>query len=265
VLRAVVLTFDHQAGGQVGDAHRGIGLVDVLAAGAGGPVGVDAQVGRVDVDLADLVGFRHYRHGAGRGVDAALRFGFRNALHAVAARFELQPRIRAVADDAHDDFLVAADLAGVFRHDFHLPATALGVACVHAQEVAGEQRGLVAAGAGADFEENVALVVGVFRQERGLQRRFQVRDFRFAVGQLGLGQFAQFRIGEHFAGRFLVRFNLPILAIQRHHRGEIGMFAGELAVAVHVASDFRLRQQGVEFLQPLVGASELVRQRGFHS
>ena len=43
------------------------------------------------------------------------------------------------------------------------------------------------------------------------------------------------------------------------------MFTGELAVAFHVARDFRLRQQGVEFLQPLVGASELVGQGGFHS
>jgi hypothetical protein len=45
VLRAVVLAFDDDAGGQVGDAHRRIGLVDVLAAGARGAEGVDAQVG----------------------------------------------------------------------------------------------------------------------------------------------------------------------------------------------------------------------------
>ena len=55
VLRAVVLALDHDAGRQVGDADGGIGLVDVLAAGAAGPVGVDAQVGRVDVDRKSVV------------------------------------------------------------------------------------------------------------------------------------------------------------------------------------------------------------------
>ena len=48
----------------------------------------------------------------GRGVDAALGFGFRHPLHAVGAGLELQPRIGALADDARDDFLVAAVFAG---------------------------------------------------------------------------------------------------------------------------------------------------------
>ena len=47
VLAAVVLAFGHQPGGQVGDADRAVGLVDVLAAGAAGAEGVDAQLGRV--------------------------------------------------------------------------------------------------------------------------------------------------------------------------------------------------------------------------
>ena len=82
-----------------------------------------------------------------------------------------------------------------------------------------------------------------------------------AVGEFGFGEFAQVGVGQHFARGLLVGLDLPVLAIERHHRGEVGVFAGELAVAVHVAGDLRLRQQGVEFLQPLVGASELVRQR----
>jgi hypothetical protein len=43
-----------------------------------------------------------------------------------------------------------------------------GVALVHAEQVAGEQRRLVAAGAGADFEDGVALVHRVLGQQ--LQR-----------------------------------------------------------------------------------------------
>ena len=43
-LGALVLALDDDSGRQVGDAHGGIGLVDVLAAGAGGAVGVDPQI-----------------------------------------------------------------------------------------------------------------------------------------------------------------------------------------------------------------------------
>jgi hypothetical protein len=79
------------------------------------------QVGRVDLDVVDLVHLRQDRDGGGRGVDAALRFGFGHALHAVRAGFELQPRIGAFAFDARDDFLVAAVFAGT-GGDLHAPA-----------------------------------------------------------------------------------------------------------------------------------------------
>ena len=65
------------------------------------------------------------------------------------------------AHDAQDHFLVAAELGRRFGDDLDLPAVALRVARVHAAEAAGEERRLVAAGAGADFEEDVALVVRV--------------------------------------------------------------------------------------------------------
>ena len=140
-----------------------------------------------------------HRHGAGRGVDAALRFGGRHALHAVAAGLELELRIGALADDARDDFLVAAHLARAFRHDLDLPALALGVARVHAEQVAGEQRRFVAAGAGADFEEDVALVVGVFRQQQLLQVGFELRQsLPCAVLDFRLGEFLHLRVGQHF-------------------------------------------------------------------
>ena len=139
---------------------------------------------------------RDDRHGRGRGVDAALRFGFRHALHAVRAGFELQLRIRAAAFDARDDFLEAA----VFARDWRirlstLPALALGIARVHAEQVAGEDRRLVAAGAGAHFQVDVAFVARVLRdqvrQQFGVEllpavrwrRRFPPRPVRAVPGR----------------------------------------------------------------------------------
>ena len=72
-----------------------VGLVDVLAAGAAGAEGVDAQLGRVERDLLGLVGLGQHRDRAGAGVDAALGLGRRHALHAVAAGFELELRVDA--------------------------------------------------------------------------------------------------------------------------------------------------------------------------
>ena len=50
VLAALALDGDDDARRVVGDPHRGVGLVDVLAAGPAGPIGVDPQVLLVDLD-----------------------------------------------------------------------------------------------------------------------------------------------------------------------------------------------------------------------
>src|SRR5690606_10546430 len=55
VLRTLGLAGNGDAGGDVGDAHGRIGGVDVLAAGAGGAVSVDAHVGFGDRDVDRIV------------------------------------------------------------------------------------------------------------------------------------------------------------------------------------------------------------------
>jgi hypothetical protein len=54
VLRSLVLALDDDAGWQVGDAHCGIGRVDMLAARAGCAIGVDTQFALIDIDF-DIV------------------------------------------------------------------------------------------------------------------------------------------------------------------------------------------------------------------
>ena len=65
-----------------------------------------------------------------------------------------------------DDFLKTAFGALAHRYDFGFPALFGGVALIHAEQVAGEQRGLVAAGAGANFEDGVVIVHRIFRDQR---------------------------------------------------------------------------------------------------
>src|SRR6266403_5131550 len=73
-LRFFVLLRDDEAAGNVRDAHGGVRGVHGLAAGTGRAEGVDAQVLGFDFDV-DVVGFREYGYGGGRGVNAALLLG----------------------------------------------------------------------------------------------------------------------------------------------------------------------------------------------
>ena len=94
----------------------------MLTARAGGAEGIDAQIARVDIRHFGFRQLRHHRHGAGGGMDTPLGFGSRHALYAMAAGFELQPPIDAVAADFGNHFFKAAVLAFVGAHDFHAPA-----------------------------------------------------------------------------------------------------------------------------------------------
>src|SRR4051812_38624724 len=99
-------------------------------------------------------------------MNASGAFGIGHALHTVDAGFELELCEWAAAADLGDDLLVPAHAAFARRYHFHFPALLRGIALVHAEQVTGEQRSLIAASAGADFEDDVALVHRILGQER---------------------------------------------------------------------------------------------------
>src|SRR5262245_28885063 len=55
VLRAFVLTLDHDAAWQMRDAYGGVRLVHVLPARTRGAIGVDAELSGIYHDLLDLI------------------------------------------------------------------------------------------------------------------------------------------------------------------------------------------------------------------
>ena len=206
VLRALVLREDDGARRNMRDAHRALGLVDMLAAGAAGPHRLDPEVLVVDGDI-HILGERQHGHGRGGGVDAPLRLGRRHPLHAMHAGFELETRIDAVAGHFGDDFLEAAHGALALGDGLDAPAPERGVALVHPVKVAGEERGLVAAGAGADLEDDAAVVGCVLGQQRDAQPMLQRLD--------ALGQRRDLGFGE--------RAHLGIRGGIREEPGEIGL------------------------------------------
>ena len=167
---------------------------------------------------------------AARGVDSAAAFGDGHALDAVDAAFELEPREHACAGDRGDRLLIAAELVGAGGDQFEPPALGLGIALVHAQQIAGEQRRLVAAGAGADFEHRRAIVGGVARQQLQRQRPLGLGHLRLQDRQLLDRHLADVgaRIGEHLVEHLDLGAQPPQLPRRLGDRQDLGIVLGEL-------------------------------------
>ncbi len=105
------------------------------------------------------------------------------------------------------------------REHFDLPAVLLGKARVHAEDLGGKERGFVAAGAGADFEDDVLFVVGVLGQQQHLDLFFEGGLARLERGNLFLGHGAQIGValGKHGA-RFGKRLADLLQLAKLHHR-----------------------------------------------
>ena len=155
-----------------------------------------------------------------------------HALHAVRAGFELQPRIRAAAFDARNDFLEAAVFAGAGGFDLDLPALSLRIARVHAEQVAGEDRRLVAAGAGAHFQVDVAFVARVLGDQVREQFGVELLQPCAGRGDFLLGQFAQFRVAAHRLGGGQIAPGLLLGGQRRGDRLQLRELARELAERV---------------------------------
>ena len=171
------------------------GLVDVLAAGAAGAHRVDADVFGADVEV-DVLHLRQHRNRGRRGVDAPARLGGGYALHAMHARLVFEAGEHALARDGGDDLLVAAEVVLRQADDLGLPAVLLGVAAVHAEQIGGEQGGLVAAGAGAHLEDGALFVGRVLGQKVHAQLLLQLAPAAIDLAELVLRQVPEVLVGR---------------------------------------------------------------------
>ena len=146
--------------GEVGEPDRRVCLVDVLTAGARGPVGVDPQVLVVDGDLVGQVleKRRHVERGEAR-LPAMLRIEGRHPHQTVDTALGGQ---QAVGEPSlHDEggrqqprLLACGRLV-----DLDLEAPALGPALVHPQEHLAPVLGVGPARTGVELGDGVVLVV----------------------------------------------------------------------------------------------------------
>ncbi len=230
----------------MGDADGAFRFVDVLPACARGTIDVDLQVFFVDVDI-DFFHFGEDGDRGGGGVDAAIGFGLRNALHAVDAGLELQAREDASSTDLGHAFLQAADVVLRKLQDFELPALEDGVFAVHIEQEGAEERGFVTARACADFEQGVAFIRCVFWQQHFL-------DAQFKLGEAGADQldflfcfFPHVGFGKHLLGVGKLISCLVQIADGFGDRGQVGIFFREFRKLV--GRDAGLREGVPNFLK----------------
>ena len=209
----------------------------MLSAGAAGTVGVDTDVGVVNLDL-DVLRFGQYRDRGGRRMDPALRLRRRNPLHPVNAALELESSEDPVTADRGDDFLVAPRVALGDAVDLDPPAPALRIALVHAEQVAGEQRRLVTARARTHFQNSRGIFIGVARRE-------QQRHLAFELRQSGIER-----------GNFVTRQGRHFLVVRFHHLREIAAFSpgiGQMGDRIGDRLEFSVLLAEAHDLGPLGG------------
>ena len=162
----------------MGHTHRGFRLVDVLPAGAPGPVSIDPDILHADI-YVHFFRHRQHRHRTGRGMDPPLRFRFRHPLHPVHAAFKLHTAIDSGAGNLGYHFLKTAQLRRVGIHQFHGPAHGVRIPGVHAEQNLRKQGRLFPAGPGPDLQNDILVVVGVPGQKQQGQFLFIVLQHRF--------------------------------------------------------------------------------------
>ena len=169
MLRTLVLALHDDAAGEMRDAHGGIGHVDVLAAGAAGAEGIDAQVLVLDIDLDFVVHLREDEDAGEGGVAARVGVEGRDADQAVDADFGLQQAVGVLAVDFEGGALDAGAFAFQTVGHHGGKALSLGPSQVHAEQHLGPILALRAAGAGMDGHDGRARVVLAGEEHAGFQ------------------------------------------------------------------------------------------------
>jgi hypothetical protein len=190
-------------------------------------------------------------------MDAALRLGRRDSLHAVDPALVLELGVDLFAAHAPADLLEAAGRVLGVLDLVEAQLVALGVAVVHAPEVGHEQAGLVATGPSADLEDDVLAVEWVLGRQEPRQLGAALGDTNFERTHVGLGQLAHVGVVEQLAGLFQLSLELAEGLICPNERAQVGVLAGELEEALLLGHDLGVADHLAQLLVALANALDL--------
>jgi hypothetical protein len=224
----------------------------VLTTGPGGTEGIDFQIARIDFWQFRLWHRWHHRHRAGRGMDTALGFGFRHALHAVTARFKLQLAVNAVTRHFGNHLFVTAVFTHVFAHDLNPPAASFSVTAIHTEQIASKNGRFVATGSGAYFQETIAFIVRILWQQQHLQLLFQLFRRRFGLFQLFLRHFTHFRIVQHHFCRGKIVLHLTPFQKTTADISQLRIFPRQATEPILIGNNTGIAEQRLNFFMALL-------------
>ena len=184
-LAALGLAADHDAGGLMDESDGGGGLVDVLAACAGGAVDLHLDVLGADVHLNGVVQLGHDLQRGKAGLTAGVGVERRDAHQTVDAVLALEQAVGVGALDHHGSALHAGLVAVLIVQHLHGHAVGLRPLVVHPVEHLGPVLRLGAAGTGVEGQDGVAVVV--LAVQHGHQLQLVHRLAHCVDGLLGLG------------------------------------------------------------------------------
>ena len=214
-LGTLLLGGHHNAGGPVDQADGGGGLVDVLAAGAGGAVDLHFDILRPDLHLFIVRQLRHDFHSGKAGLTAGVGVKGRDADQTVNAVFAFQQAVGIFAFNGDDGRLDARLVALFVVQRFPRKAVALRPAGIHPIEHLAPVLRFGAACAGMKLENDVVGIV--LSGEKGghpnlLNAGFQRGIFRFQFFQ----NLRVLRFLPHFAqgGQILPGTHELMIAVQ---------------------------------------------------
>ena len=193
----------NHAGRNMGNTHRTIGRVDVLATGPLRPVCINPQILGINANI-NFLRLGQNRNRCRRRVNTPAALGHRHTLNAVHATFKLQPGKHIGSRHVDDDFLKPAKVVFAGIHLLKLPAAPFGIPLIHPIQIGRKQGGFFAPGSGADFKDGVLAVRTVFGDQHQLNGVFGLRQLFLNFVLFRLGHFAHiavaFWIGQNFLG-----------------------------------------------------------------
>ena len=238
-------------GPDVTGTYAGFDLVDVLTACTARAEGVPLDFAFVDLHVERLCLGQH-GHGGSAGVDSSLRLGDGDTLHAMHARLVLEDAIDSFAGDVEDDFLVATGSTFAETRDRDFPTFHLAEFRVHAEEVAGKERSLVATCSAADFHRHVLAVLGVGRDEQQLDFLLQLRDALFAGRSLLASHLLHVGVvlgGHQFLCLFQSFDGVDVFLAGLHDVLQVLVFLCQLHIALLVGNDVGVGDERADFLK----------------
>ncbi len=261
MLGLFVLADHHQSGGLVCQPDGGIGCIHRLSARTGRAENIHLDLVGIEFDL-HLLGFRQNRHRYRGRMDTPLGFRGRNPLNAVCSTFVLQIAVGPVPFHHGNDFLETTRIGPVAGHDLHLPPAVFRISVVHAEKVAREQGRLIPARAGADLQDDIFGVIGIFRDQKRFQFAFQIvlpgrERFDFSSGKILDLMIA---VRQQLAAYLEFVQNLPVIPVYGNNLTKIRVLPGIFRVHLPVGDHGGIAQKAFEFDITLFKTCQSVKQ-----